>query len=69
MSEQLYLLGDVSRKLNVAPHIVTYLYVTRRLPEPELRLGNRRIFTVGDISRIATALHIPLDLTRNDGDG
>jgi len=68
MSEQLYLLGDVSRRLNVAPHKVTYLYVTRRLKEPELRLGNRRIFTDGDICRIASALNITLDETRKEGD-
>lgn len=68
MSEQLYLLGDVSRRLNIAPHKVTYLYVTRRLSEPELRLGNRRIFTDGDINRIATALHIRLDEEKSKGE-
>ena len=67
MSEPLYLLGDVARRLNVAPHKVTYLYVTRRLSEPELRLGNRRMFTDGDVSRIAFALHIPLDVAGKEG--
>ena len=56
MTEQLCLIGDVSRKLNVPPHRIAYLYLTRKLPEPELRLGNRRVFTEADVRSIAQAL-------------
>lgn len=56
MIEHLFLIGDVSRQLNVAPHRISYLFMTRKLAEPELRLGNRRVFTVADVKRIAQAL-------------
>ena len=56
MNEQLFLIGDVARRLNVAPHRVAYLFLTRKLPEPQLRLGNRRIFTEADVRRVAEAL-------------
>jgi DNA-binding transcriptional MerR regulator len=54
--EQLFLISDVSRQLNVPPHRIAYLYMTRKLPEPQLRLGNRRVFTIEDLLRVAKAL-------------
>ncbi len=56
MSEELYLISDIARRLNVPPHRITYLYMTRKLPEPKLRLGNRRVFTNADARRVAKAL-------------
>jgi DNA-binding transcriptional MerR regulator len=50
-----YLLSDLSKRLNVPPYRITYLYTTRRLPEP-LRIGNRRIFTDADARQVAKAL-------------
>jgi hypothetical protein len=60
MTQQLYLISDVARQLNVPPHRVAYLYMTRKPPEPALKLGNRRIFTLADVQRIAKALGRPL---------
>jgi len=56
MSEELFLISDVAKRLDVPPHRVAYLFLTRKLPEPKLRLGNRRLFTVGDAKRVAKAL-------------
>ena len=56
MSEELYTIADVSKKLNVRPHRVAYLFLTRKLVEPRLRLGGRRVFTNGDAKRVAKAL-------------
>lgn len=56
MKENLYLMGDVARRLGVPPHRVAYLYLTRKLAEPEIRMGGRRMFTEEDIERIAQAL-------------
>lgn len=56
MSETLFLISDVAKRLDVPPHRVAYLFLTRKLPEPKLRLGNRRLFTVGDAKRVAKAL-------------
>jgi DNA-binding transcriptional MerR regulator len=56
MTEELFLISDVARRLNVRPHRVAYLFLTRKLVEPKLRMGNRRIFTNADAERVATAL-------------
>jgi DNA-binding transcriptional MerR regulator len=56
MTQQLFLISDVARQLNVPPHRIAYLFMTRKLPEPQLRLGNRRIFTLEDVRKVAKAL-------------
>ena len=56
MTKELFLLGEVSRRLNVPPHRITYLFVKRAIPEPKLRLGNRRVFTDEDGQAIAKLL-------------
>ena len=56
MIEELYLIGEVSRRLDVPAHRIAYLFLTRKLAEPELRLGNRRVFNETDVKRIAQAL-------------
>lgn len=60
MAQQLFLISDVSRMLGVPAHRIAYQFMTRKLPEPQLRLGNRRIFTLVDVGRIAKALGRPL---------
>jgi DNA-binding transcriptional MerR regulator len=56
MTEELFLISDVAKRLDVPPHRVAYLFLTRKLAEPKLRLGNRRVFTSGDAKRVAKAL-------------
>ena len=56
MSQQLFLISDVSRMLGVPAHRVAYQYSTRKLPEPALKLGNRRVFTLADVQKVAKAL-------------
>jgi DNA-binding transcriptional MerR regulator len=56
MTQQLFLISEVSRQLNVPQHRIAYLFMTRKLPEPQLRLGNRRVFTLEDVRKVAKAL-------------
>jgi len=56
MTEELFLISDVAKRLDVPPHRVAYLFITRKLPEPKLRLGNRRVFTHADANDVAKAL-------------
>ncbi len=56
MSEELFLISDIAKRLNVPPHRVSYLFLTRKLTEPKLRMGNRRVFTNDDAKRVADAL-------------
>lgn len=60
MAQQLYLISDVSRMLDVPAHRIAYLFMTRKLSEPRLRLGNRRVFSRADVERVAKALRRPL---------
>ena len=53
MTQQLFLISDVSRRLNVPQHRIAYLFMTRKLPEPSLRLGNRRVFTLTDVQLLS----------------
>ena len=45
-----------SRRRDVPPHRITYLFVKRALPESGLRLGNRRVFTAEDGRAVAKLL-------------
>ena len=60
MTQRLYLISDVSKLLGVPAHRIAYLFMTRKLPEPRLRLGNRRVFSRADLQRVAKTLGRPL---------
>lgn len=60
MNDQLFLLGEVAELLAVKPYTVSYPFLTRKLPEPKLRLGNRRVFTTADVEAVAQTLHLPM---------
>jgi len=60
MTQQLFLISDVSRMLGVPAHRIAYQFMTRKLTEPALKLGNRRLFTLYDVQRVAKALGRPL---------
>jgi MerR HTH family regulatory protein len=51
--EKHFLLGDVAKILGRKPHHVTHLLVTGKIPEPEQRIGNMRLFTADDVVRLA----------------
>jgi hypothetical protein len=53
-----FLLGDVARVLRCQPYQIVYLLSTRQVPEPALRIGSRRVFTVADVQRIAEKLQV-----------
>ncbi|MEI6398755.1 MAG: hypothetical protein WCO71_08295 [Pseudomonadota bacterium] len=52
---QLLLLSDVSKTLDVKPYQITYLFTSRKIPDTA-RLGTRRVFTKDDCVRVAAAL-------------
>ena len=51
--EKHFLLGDVSEILGRKPHQIVHLLTTRAIPEPEQRIGNRRLFSPDDVTRLA----------------
>jgi DNA-binding transcriptional MerR regulator len=56
---ELYLLGEVARRLMCPPHRIVYLLTSGKVPEPALRIGGRRVFTEEDIKRLAEKLETP----------
>ncbi len=56
MTQELFLLGDISRKLKVPQHRIVYLFASQAVQEPKLTLGNRRVFTVDECKLIAEKL-------------
>lgn len=64
-----FLLGQVARILRCQPYQIAYLLMTRQVPEPRLRIGNKRIFTVPDMQRIAEKLQVQMAQELVDGDG
>src|SRR5271157_2254688 len=51
--EQHFLLGDVARILNRKPYQVVHLLTTGKIPEPEQRIANKRVFSAEDVTRLA----------------
>jgi hypothetical protein len=43
----------VARLLRTKPHKIVYLLTSGQVPEPEMRLRNRRLFSAEDIKRLA----------------
>ncbi len=51
--QKIYSLKDVARVLGVRSHRVGYAVSSGAVPEPDLRLANKRIFTTDDVIRLA----------------
>ena len=66
--KQTYLISDLSKRLNVPPYRIAYLYTTRRLPEP-LRIGNRRVFSEANARQVAKALGLSWDADQCEKEG
>ena len=59
--KQHYLLGEVSRALGRKPYHVTHVLTTGKVPEPALRIGNKRLFAVEDVERLARQFRVSPD--------
>src|SRR5690242_146467 len=53
---QHYLLGEVAKILGRRPHQISYLLTSGRVPEPEQRIANKRLFTAEDVGRLSRQL-------------
>jgi len=60
MNQNHFSLGETARILKVQPYRIVYLLTTGKVPEPKLRLGNRRVFSLGDVQRISERLKVVL---------
>ncbi len=64
-----FLLGQVANILRCQPYQIVYLLTTRQVPEPRLRIGNKRIFTIADMQRLAEKLQVQMAQELVDADG
>ena len=60
MTKRHFLLNDVARMLKLKPYKITYALSVGLVPEPALRISNKRIFQEKDIERLAR--HFGVDL-------
>lgn len=51
--QQLLGLSGVSKVVGVARHRIDYAIANGSIPEPKLRVANKRVFTEEDLQRIA----------------
>ena len=49
MTKTLFLLNDAAKQIGLKPYQLAYAVSSGLLPEPVLRLGNKRIFTDSDV--------------------
>ena len=52
MTKQHLLLNEVAALVNVKPYQISYAISVGLLPEPELRISNKRVFQTKDVQRI-----------------
>ena len=60
MKTELFTLKDLAAFLDVPPYRITYLITSRQAPEPQLRVGNVRVWTMPEIQVIADKLNIEI---------
>ena len=51
--DRLFSIRDCGRLIGIAPHRIAYEHTQDRLPEPKLRVANKRIYTMEDCLRVA----------------
>jgi hypothetical protein len=62
-THNLLLLGQVAKLLKIPPHRITYLFVAGKIQDVPT-MGNRRVFSLADVRRVADALGVKLDETQ-----
>ena len=68
MMKEHLLLSDVAKLLKLKPYQVVYSLVVGHVPEPELRISNKRIFQQQDIRRLAKHFGVEFDSEKKKGD-
>ena len=59
--EKHYLLGEVAKILRRKPHQIVHLLTTGKIPEPEQRISNKRLFTANDVVTLARYFRVSPD--------
>lgn len=65
MSQNNLLLHDVAQLLGVKPYRINYALMAGLIPEPKLRIANKRIFQRRDVAKVAKHFGVEL-VTANE---
>jgi len=57
---ELLLLHEVSKRLGIIAHKLVYAITSGKVPEPRLRINNKRIFQPDDVKRLADFFGVKL---------
>jgi DNA-binding transcriptional MerR regulator len=60
MTKKHFLLRDVAKLLRLKPYQISYAISVGLVPEPELRISNKRIFSPEDVDRLAAHFGVVL---------
>ena len=63
-----YLLGEVSRVLGRKPHQIVHLLTTGKIPEPQQRIANKRLFSAEDVEQTGSPFQGEPELVSGRGD-
>jgi hypothetical protein len=66
MQGSYFTLGQVARLLNRKPYLITYAITSGHIPEPAMRIGNKRVFGETDLQRLARYFGIPMPRIESD---
>ena len=67
--QQLLGIGDVARLLGVARHRIEYAVSNGSLPEPEIRIANKRAFNTNETKQIANYFGVELSIGESAEEG
>ena len=59
MHDNHFTLGQISRLLGKKPHLITYAITSGHVPEPAMRIGNKRVFGEADLQTARPVLQHP----------
>lgn len=66
MNQELFLLHEVARRLQMKPHRVVYAITSGQVEDVALRIGGKRIFRPSDVQRLAR--HFGVKLTQKEAE-
>jgi hypothetical protein len=61
MENRHYLLADVAKVLRKKAYQITYALTSRQVPEPQLRVANKRVFYADDVMQLARFFKVAPD--------
>ena len=56
MTQPLYLLNEVAKLVKRKPYQVSYLISIGAIPEPKLRINNKRVFTPEEVVQVQSVI-------------